>query len=143
MSSTSYNNSDNVPNPNANYDEIYRQLSELADELEGWDIEVSQSPLTVPFIGLTNVGTIDSVIRTSIPVQVCILPVSESAFAVLPLRVRPTSVVTTYNESKPNTTNVSWVIVPDTSVFTEAFETPEQTLEEAVERVRHICEQMD
>lgn len=143
MSSNSYNNSDNVPNPNANYDEIYRQLSELADELEGWGIKVSQSPLTVPFIGLTNVDTIDSLIRTPIPVQVCILPVSESAFAVLPLRVRPTSVVTTYNESKPNTANVSWVIVPDTSVFTEAFETPEQTPEEAVERVQHICEQMD
>jgi hypothetical protein len=141
MNSTSYNNSDNVPN--TNYDEIYRQLSELADELDGWDIEVSQSPLTVPFIGLTNVDTIDSLIRIPAAVQVCILPVSESSFAVLPLRIRPTSVVATLNENKSTTANVSWVIVPDTAVFTQACETPEQTLEEAVERVRHICEQMD
>lgn len=140
MSSTPYSNSGNIPNPNANYDEIYRQLSELADELEGWDIEVSQSPLTVPFIGLTNVDTIDSLIRIPAAVQVCILPVSESSFAVLPLRIRPTSVVATLNQNKSTTANVSWEIVPDTAVFTEAFEMPERTLEEAVDRVQHTCE---
>jgi hypothetical protein len=143
MSSTSYSKSDDVPSPNADYDEIHRQLSDLADELDGWDIEVSQSPLTVPFIGLTNVDTIDSLIRIPAAVQVCILPVSESSFAVLPLRIRPTSVVATLNQNKSTTANVSWVIVPDTAVFDEAFETPERTLEAAVKRVRHICEQMN
>jgi hypothetical protein len=143
MSSTPYNNSGNVPNPNADYDEIYRQLSELVDELDGWDVEVSQSPLTVPFIGLTNVDTIDSLIRIPAAVQVCILPVSETAFAVLPLRIRPTSVVATLNENKSTTADVSWVIVPETAVFTQAFKTAERTLEEAVNRVQHICERMN
>ncbi|GAB6860221.1 hypothetical protein JCM17092_03100 [Haloplanus litoreus] len=134
-----------VPDLNVDYGEIHRRLTELAKSLDGWRVSVAPSPLSVPLIGLDNVGEADSIFTVSNPTQVCILPVSESEFIALPCQLQPTSASITPNEStgKVEKVSTSWMVVVGGADIAEACKTPEPTLTGALERVRDICERIE